>query len=263
MLTLTLATLALAGPTELELAAGAAVRASDDPMFSDRVYTGASPIHGGLAVRHDAGGLRNEIEAAFDLTRVRTGPSYSWRWNDDDPLTPLPGSPFVRVDLAWQLGAPVIEGPVDVHVGAAWRNRVDARNHDYGQVGVFGYVGLFGVGPYVRVASDKGRWSAAAELDVMALGWGTRSPYGLNDAPYIQASRDHNGVKTFFDHVGRGRPVTAVSTQYVAVQGGITRALSDRWSASARVDVQLLTERNPEPLVDLVVTPRLAISPRL
>lgn len=250
------------GPTEIELGYGAATRVSDDELFSDRPYTGVSPIHGALALRRDGEKLHHEVELQFALTRMRAFPSYTWQWETDrDPVT-IPGSPFVRVDLSWQVAAPVHEGPVDVQVGAAWRNRIGSRNHDYGDIGVFGYLGTFGLGPYVRVASERGDWAASTELEVMALGWGTRSPWGINDSPYVMATRDHNAVKTIASHIGRGRPITAVSTQQVQLSGAVARRLSDVWSASLRVDAQLFHERHPQPLTDLVVTPRLGLSAR-
>ncbi|TNE92431.1 MAG: hypothetical protein EP330_01895 [Deltaproteobacteria bacterium] len=246
--------------SELELGFGAAVRATADDTFSDRAYTGATPVHGAVGLRRQGARWRHEIEVDLDHTAMRTGPSYDVRWDPDGQWIATGSSPFFRVQAGWAAGVRAVEGPVTLDVGGAWRNRIETRNHDYGFTGVFGYLGVFGIGPWARVAARPGPWTLSAEVDLIGVGWGTRSPYAINDDPYMRAIEDHNGLKTFAMHIGHGRPITALSTQDARVQLRAAHALGERWAVSLSTDLALFHERSPAPVTDLTWTSRLGLA---
>ncbi len=148
-------------------------------------------------VRLDYSGFSAGLETPYDFII------------DGEVETAYPHS-FTFVALRYGLGKYLgkREQPKSM-LGGAINLDVQAMNYQYGRSSYLGYfstIGLHAWYKYTFLQTEKSKLTGRIEIPLVS--WLTRSPYLINDDPFIENVYSHNGFTTFMAFMGDGNVAT-------------------------------------------------------
>ncbi|HLP94963.1 MAG TPA: hypothetical protein VK168_13055 [Saprospiraceae bacterium] len=227
------------------LALGPGHVARQDLVFSPFVHQAVSPRCINLGYTRQAK-LRQSWRLGFAAYQAAVADSYVYREDGADKQT-YPHQ-FTLIDLDYGIGKSIGRG---FSAGVQLQAGVQSLTYAYGRVsGNFGYFAHFGLGLSLEKQVAMGRrGSLSAELKLPLLNWLARSPYLVNDDPFIENTYSHKGVNTFFAFIADGHPASLDTWQSADLQLHYQYKLSKKWSVGAQYNLAWMHAKQPRNLL--------------
>ncbi len=189
----------------LELSLGYGFIARQDLIFSPFLHQAGSPLNVGVA--YHVHGIWTKVAAVrWSQYKPMVGSAYSFTDRSGQQIITQPHI-YNLIDLRLALGKMIYKrAQQTLKVGGLFTSDIDAMSFNYGFAGSSGYFGLFGLGLWSEGQHFfRGNQSIGFTFQLPVVAWVTRSPYLVNDDPYMKHNYSHNGFKTFIAYVGDGK----------------------------------------------------------
>lgn len=242
----------------LSLRLGPGSYARQDQIFSPFVHQDWSLAN--LSFQYDWG-KKNDQFGAFEFGSYNPILVPSYAYGDEGDVT-YPHN-FTLVNLTYGFGKR-LQIPKENHkltLGGFFETDVQAATYNYGWVGNFGYLAPFSIGAwgeYQYAIDSKNQLTGKLLLPVVSLV--ARSPYLVNDDPFIENTYSHNGFKTFFAYLEDGHVQTWNKIQQLEMQLGYQHMLSSSWSIGGVYAFRFQHVAQPLPFISYRNTFYLQIS---
>lgn len=190
--------------TRFSLSAGVDYIARQDQIFSPFVHGGVSAANAALSWERSKQ-LDHLFELRFGSLSADRWASYQYSWNPEPEQYATHPHQFTMVDLNYGVAMSRSLGNARFQLGGIWENNVQALSYNTGPFSFFGYFAAFGLGPWAGISSPVGEKSTLdIGLRAPLVAWTARSPYLVNDDPFIENTSSHSGLKTFLSFVEDG-----------------------------------------------------------
>ncbi len=236
---------------EIYVGWGPQVLLRKDQVKSPRLYSGPALLSFEAGYRRTNDADAHRLSLGYAQGTVRSQPDFTYySWPDGEERT-TEGDPLTQVRLRYAyLRRFSLSDKLDLAVGPGLDVDVQHGVYVISPYAVDGYYGVFALDARAELAyrpSQKHRLVFDMALPLFA--WVARSPYSLNDDKQIMANLEHNGMKTFFRYIGRGKFRTWNQLQAVRLSARYDYRLSQRVSLSAGAQARILSLTEPRPLL--------------
>ena len=229
----------------LGLSVGYGHLARQDLIFSPFAHRVRSPLNIGLTYR--VPGKWTKLTAVrWSQFKPIHGSAYAYTDRRGKQVMTQPHL-FNLIDLRLAVGKTIYKKAHQMlKLGGVFTSDIDALSLNYGFAGSSGYFGFFCLGLW-----SKGQYfltenqSVAFTLQLPVVAWITRSPYLVNDDPYMKHNYSHNGLKTFIAYVANGKLQTVNRFQQVGAAVQYTYYFKTRVGMGGKYELEYLHHALP------------------
>ncbi len=230
------------------VAVGPSYIARQDLIFSPFIHRDLSPINLALQYQKDKK-VHQFVQLSYTTFQPERKTPYEFIY-DGKVETAYPHY-FTLVQLGYGQGRHLgPTGASDAMLGGAVRLDVQALDYQYGRSSFFGYYATLGLNAWYQHTLIKGiRHQLNGRIEIPLVSWLARSPYLINDDPYIENTFSHNGVSTFFAFLGDGHLATWDQLQRADLGLHYQYKLGTRFSLGADWQLRFIHAHKPADLI--------------